>query len=361
MNSRASIIFAALVLVGQATLFGLWWKDADISTSDFPALYVTARLWQEGRNPYDLEAQCRVEAGMGRPNCSPFSHPPVLLPLMSAVSDADFVASYWRWAVVQLFVLALCLVPLYLLSRDFTAAGQAALLYPVVVGVWFGNDMVFVLLGVAAWVWLLSTDKDLLAGLALSLTVLKPQLALPLAVPLLFARPKAFAGFCAGGGVLTLLSFALVGTEGFRGIMDITRAMSERQDLGVLQELQFNLTGLLARSGMNTAWAWRFYLLTFIGISLLWRARGVTPANVSLAIILTLFTVPHQHYYDLALLAVPAVLIPRLALSLMALFLVTTTSFTGGFAAAYVLMAALAVYFNVRGTPPPQDEPIHAD
>src|SRR6185369_15479018 len=117
-------------------------------------------------------------------------------------------------------------IPFYEISKQWQLSIQSILFLPVVIALALGQDTPFILLAVLCWLWLLGERKDFLAGLALSLSVLKPQLAILLSVPLLFARPKVFAGFVAGGFALLLLSFLFVGKDGFSGLLNIVRVMS---------------------------------------------------------------------------------------------------------------------------------------
>lgn len=304
--SRA--ILLSLVLVSQAILYGVKWFQSDPLTSDFPYFYNVTRLYEFGRNPYDLKAQCEAEFLMRQGDCAGYSHTPILLPLMGLLFNEDFYASYWRWSAFQIVLVLASAWCLYLISGNIFGSIQCALFPPVMGAMMIGNDTTFILTALLGGAVLLLRKQDLWAGLCLSLAVLKPQIALPLAIPLLFVRPKAFLGFLVGGFVLTAYSFAIVGREGFIGIIEITRSLSAGSNLGgVSHAIMFNTTGLLARAGVSTVWAWPIYVAGIVWLSYFLGQRGVNQRSLSFAIVVTVFTCPHLFFYDLSYLVLPLI------------------------------------------------------
>jgi len=338
-----AIAFIAL----QIFLYAAAWRTVLPKESDFPAFYSAARIWHEGGNPYELEKQCDRQIPIRGVPCLPFAHPPLLLPLVSLISNDDFVSSYHRWTALLLIVVLLCTYPLYKLGNDWKNSVQSILFMPVVVSLALGQDTPFILLGVLLWLWLLLAGKDFWAGLALSLSVLKPQLAVLFGVPLLFARPKAFAGFCTGGLALLLYSFALVGSEGFAGLISIVRVLAQGQGYGVNTSVMISVTGLLVRAGWSPVWSWAFFALALIVVSWLWRRFGVATPTLSLGIILALFCAPHLHFHDLSLLNGPILFLHPQAPLRAAVFLAAAYGFGLEQPAAYVLLAVTA-FFLIR-------------
>jgi len=330
--------FAVVLVAAQVTLYAVAWQSVKPKESDFPAFYSAARIWQKGGNPYNLQTQCAEEIPIRGEPCLPFAHPPVLLPLVALVSNDDFESSYHRWGLILLVVLPLCVAPFYQLSHDWRASLQSVLFMPVFLAIALGQDTPLILLGVLLWAWLLTIKKDVPAGLVLSLAVVKPQIAVLLALPLLFSRPKAFAGFCLGGLILTAYSFALVGAEGFRGLIFIMRLMSHGEGFGVNSVGMFNATGLLVRAGISAAWGWPIFALGLIGIALLWRKAGTSLPALNLGIILALFCAPHLHGHDLSLLSIPILLVNPLAPALASALLVASYAFGLKQWAGYCLM-----------------------
>jgi hypothetical protein len=334
---------AIVFIVVQIVLYAAAWRTVSPRESDFPAFYSAARLWHEGANPYDLEQQCGKQIPIRGEPCLPFAHPPVLLPLVSLISSDDFVGSYHRWTIVLLCVVLLCLIPFYKISRQWQVSIQSILFLPIVIALALGQDTPFILLAVLCWLWLLGERKDFLAGLVVSLSVLKPQIAILLGVPLLFSRPKAFGGFVVGGFAFLLLSFALVGKDGFSGLLQIVRVMSHGEGFGVNPAVMISVTGLLSRVGLSASWSWIFFALALVAISVLWRRLGTTPSTLSAGIALALFCAPHSHLHDLALLSGPILFIHPLAPVAVSAFLAAAYAFSLQQWAAYVLLGLVVV------------------
>ena len=117
-SKRLSIILVAVLFL-QIFLYGVRWVKANVLTADFPYFYLTARLWQTGKDPYDPEEQCWAQAAL-RPSspCAGNAHTPALLQIWSLVWNENYVASYWRWSGLLLMVLLTCFLILYSLSKD---------------------------------------------------------------------------------------------------------------------------------------------------------------------------------------------------------------------------------------------------
>jgi hypothetical protein len=339
---KTPIVVAFLVL--QVVLYAAAWRTVLPKESDFPAFYSATRIWQEGGNPYDLNQQCSKQFPIRGEPCLPLAHPPVLLPLLSLISTDDFVSSYYRWTALLLIPVIACVIPLYKISGHLQSSIQAILFLPLVIALALGQDTPLILLSVLFWLWLLVKGKDFWSGLVLSLTVIKPQIAILLGVPLLFARPRAFAGFCAGSLALLLFSFALVGADGFEGLLQIVRVMARGQGFGVNPAIMVSITGLLVRAGLSPSWSWVFLGLGLIAISLLWRKLGTTQQTLSLAITIALFCAPHLHLHDLSLLNGPILFLHPLAPLGASAFLTAAYAFDLQQWAAYILLMLSGVW-----------------
>lgn len=341
---RTKSIFLWVVIAAQLFIYGHFWYGADLTTTDFPAFHAIGLLWKSGEQPYNLENQCRVEKEVNPAQpCLPFAHPPILLPVLALVSDANYTASYWRWTFFTTVILFLCLIPLYLLARDLRIAMQSILFFPAVFGLWMGQDNAIVLFAVLWCIYLLTRDKDFLAGVLLSLGVVKPQLVLVLAIPLMFTRVKAFLGFCVGALVLLLYSIALIGIEGLKGILMLTTLMSRIQGYGVWAEGMYNVTGILARSGLNHFWSWPIFVLGIVFVCILWRRKGLNLSTFSIGVIVTVFTAPHVHLWDLSLLIIALMSLHPLAPAIGTLLIISLFPFGSTYWATYAMMLVLAI------------------
>ena len=336
------IVLPAVVVFVQVFLYGVSFYYAEKRSSDFPIYYVAARRWEHGENPYDLQKQCEAESEFIA-RCVPMVHPPFVLPLIALVSTDNYDASVWRWTAVITIVLALSIIPLYSLSDDWFVTVQSLLFYPAIYAIFYGNDAVFLWIGIFVWAALLLKNKDFLAGLALSLSLIKPHFAIILAVPLLISRPRAFFGFAVGASILILYSLALVGPSGFAGLAGIARIMSHGRGYGIDRQNMINLAGVLARNHLSFGWVWPAFVLGSIAISIYWRLKGLTLATISIALVIALFTVPHAHHYELAMLAIPFARSYRLVPLLASLLVVVFAIFGLMHIAAYVLMLGTLV------------------
>jgi hypothetical protein len=299
-------------LASQFVLVAAFLMRSDKALSDFPAFYAVARLWQKGERAFDLESQCREERAIlhGGLPCLPLARPPILLPVLSVVVSEDFVASYWRWVAVLVLVLLVSLYPLYRLTGEISTSVQAILCQPVVAGVWLGQDNAVLLTAIFFFVWFLQEKRDFLAGVALSLTTIKPHFALALALPLLFVRRRAFLGFVTGSSVLVVYSLALVGLEGFRDLINLAGVLARGRGYGIWREGMVNAAGLLSRIGLNSEiLLLLIFLVGVVAIAWYWRARGVNENTIAIALVIVIFTVPHAHPSDAASLVLPLALL----------------------------------------------------
>jgi glycosyl transferase family 87 len=309
VQHKRDLIVTLIIFIGQATIFSLaWFRASRPETFDFPAFYSAARLWESGNNPYDLKAQCNVQIPIRGSDCLPMAHAPILLPFVSLVSNDNFILSYWRWSAVLVFVWALCVLPIHLFTDSLKYSLQALLFIPALVGIMLSQETPFLLMAVLLWAFLLLRNQDVWAGLALSLIVIKPHLALLLGVPLLFSRLRAFLGFACGSLLLAVYSLFLVGVDGLRGMVQIGAIMAQGKGFGVSQDKMFNVAGLLVRTGLNPRWSWLFFILGLVFISYLWR-KGITASFLSIGMMIALLISPHLHFHDLSLLLVPALLL----------------------------------------------------
>jgi hypothetical protein len=314
------------------------------ASGDFPAYYATARLWASGQNPYNLSEQCRIQSTIINDGCIPFAHPPYLLPVIAALSNSNYATSYWRWCAFLILVSLLCWFPLYQVTRDSQTVLQALLFFPLMIGLFMGIDTIVVFLAVALWLWLINSNKDFWAGMALAVGLVKPQLIVMLALPLLFSRRKAFLGFCVGGAVLTFSSLGLVGIQGFRGIIELTSLTAKGQGFGFYQERMGNFMGILARAEISPFWAWPVFAIAIAVIALVWRRFGLNPQSIALAMVLTLFASPHVHGYDMALLIIPVMFIHPLAPAIATIVTIVAYSIHREYLGFDVLLLSVFLY-----------------
>ena len=304
---------------------------------------------------YNVEAQREIQTGVlgstfpVKGGVMPFNHTPVFVPLLHLLVDDDYAASYLRWTSLLWVAVFVCAFMIFRMTGDVAFALAAASFYPLFTYVQQAHDTVFLLLGILLGAHLLSLRKDFLAGIALSLTTLKPQFAIFLAVPLVI-RPKAFFGFCAASALLAIYSVLLVGSQGVADFLTLLRINAQGEVFGVRPLEMFNLLGLMERAGVSSHFArpiaWAIFVLASISLFFIWKRQPSNPP-FALTILLAVFTSPHLLGHDLALLLVCFTTVAKpTALFLLgsSLAFVTLSIFFASkwqFAFAYLLMGAL--------------------
>ena len=355
--SFLSIVICCVSVALLALYLTVWLSFAGSSVakrSDFMIYYAAGRLPLS--DLYNIDAQRELEtrvAGSPLPvkgGVLPFNHTPVFVPLLHLLVTDDYAASYLRWTALLWLVAFGCALLIFRMTGDVALAFAGVSFYPLFAYVLQGHDTVFLLLGVLLGAHLLSLQKDLLAGIALSLATLKPHFAIFLAVPLI-VRPKAFLGFCAASAVFTLCSVLLVGTAGVSEFLTLLRISAGGEMFGVRPLSMFNLLGLMERAGVSPETArpvaWVMFLLSAFFLLFMWK-RNPSKPPFALTMLLAVFTSPHLHGHDLALLLVSFATLSSpnalfLLVSSLALVAISIISTNWQFAVVYLLMGALLI------------------
>jgi alpha-1,2-mannosyltransferase len=259
---------------------------------------------------YDLAAQKSAIESLGANfNPQPFISPPPLAWLVTPLLVLPFAAALVLWTL--LLLLALCWIWFLLAppGRLAKAAHLALLLgvFPVAFGVMVGQPGAWVAAAVATAWWLMRKDHSVWAGLALSLIVLKPQLAFLVPLSLLVSgHARTFGAWLVASLVIGLVALALLGPDGvarYREVLaitqtpawDITRRYSISGPLGL--GLVVNLTQVLV-----------------VAVTLLvaWRHRGQGPEiPIAAGILGSLLATPYLGFQDFLMLIVAGWLVLR--------------------------------------------------
>lgn len=333
-NSRALAILTVTIFTGVAILlilFGTLWirliNDPDLRTStDFVSFYAAGQIARhEGSAQiYDLKLQQKYEEALvgyqiSIAQVNPFIHPAYLLPLLQLVISTNYVSSYIRWAVlmIALFLANAILMGSLVGSQNqrvpaWVAAAGALLFFPSFLSILNGQDTALLLLGAALWLYGLLKGQDRLAGLGLALTTVRPHLTLVLAIPFLFNRRLVWWWFLAGASALALISMLILGAHGTVSYLNLLLVSGRGDSYHINETAMVNLIGLLSRTcpGLSNAAirqiGWGFYLSSILGLCIIWaKSKTLDEKLAGSAVLLCLFTAPHLHYHDLALLLIP--------------------------------------------------------
>jgi hypothetical protein len=271
----------------------------------------------------DLEAAAQAQAvGVlpGTWQVLPPNHPPFLFPFLALLSDLDYRAAYFGYCLLLIVLAAAGLPSLWpVLQRNgwprkqiWICLAGVLLFEPLFFSILKGQDSALLLLGGMLWFSGLMRNYDCLAGLGLSVTLIRPQIAILLAIPFIFRRRKVWGWFCAGALALGLYSFIQVGWTGIKDYFHILAISANGTGYGLAEASMFNFTGLVLRlvPGLEITivhvLGWGFYAVTLVGLCVLWGfSKSIGYVHIVLAVTLSLFAAPHLHYHDLALLAVP--------------------------------------------------------
>jgi hypothetical protein len=320
----------ALQLTWYAALMAAYVQTpGELEAADFLTYYSVGRVAAEHglARVYDLDLAAAVQAEtaglpVGAQQVLPPNHPPFLYPFLALLARLPYRAAYFGYALL-LYALAAASLPALMRALAqygwprpaLWLAGAGILLFePFFMSVLKGQDSALLLLGGLLWLAGFLRGNDRLAGLGLALTLIRPQIALGLALPFLFRRQKIFGWFLVGASALGLYSFLQVGWPGAVDYLHILTLSAGGEGYGMDEAAMFDAVGLLRRlapgldPGTVRAAGWGLYAAALAALGALWRfSKEVKLWHLSVAVTLTLFAVPHLHYHDLALLAVPLV------------------------------------------------------
>jgi len=245
-----------------------------------------------------------VTAAVGKP--LPYLNPPELAWLVTPLSFLPYPPAAWIWTAL--------LAAAFVLAWYFAAPGRgmgrlihgvgAAVLLPVFVGVLFGQVSLLVVAVVAVTWWLTMRGRPWLAGLVLSMLILKPQIAFLVPLALLLAGYwRVFLGWLAVSVPLAGITLLATGTGVFHQISRSLHTVS-----GVPGPIQ---SSLLRQLPLPVAAFGIAAVLCACGF-ILWRGRGGGPSRpVAVGLIASVLVSPYVNFYDLSALVLAAWLILR--------------------------------------------------
>ena len=334
--SRPKISLPTILII-SAILFQLLWflrlwlnllDHPSLNEMDFLSFYTAGSLAKSAglQNIYNLDLQHALQIQIAGPNFSqvdplPYNHSPFTLPILMLIMGSSYRTSYIFWTFFLLFAVALSLFFLVRALKNRGVQPKSALtfgivgflFYPVFISVLKGQDSAILLLGASLWMYAFFNKKDTFAGLALSLTTIKPQFALILAIPFIFNRRRVWWGFCMGAAILVGFSFLLIGPTGFQGYLNLISIFSQGEGFGINPTEMYNFMGLIQLAfptidpTLSQVLRWGIFLIAIVGLSFLWKnaKENLSHKHISILVILSLFTSPHLYFHDLTLLLIP--------------------------------------------------------
>ncbi len=274
--------------------------------NDFTFYYVAAKIGiaQGWPSIYNLSLQqAQLDAlgsGIKVAELARYISPPPVAWLALPLTPLPYPAGYWTWSAL----LVTALVGAWYLAAP--GAGRTRVIHlaaavgwlPVIYGLQLGQPGMFVALGVAGSYALLRTERPLLAGVALGVIALKPQLAFLVPPALLAARhDRAFVGSVLALGALAGVSALALGGA---GLSAYEARLSFAATVPVNHELTLTyLFGDAARPVQVAIAVWALALAYRL------RRRGTEWTYVC-ALVGGMLATPYAHLDDLAMLGLAA-------------------------------------------------------
>jgi hypothetical protein len=374
--TAAGLALIAVLLVWTLALTA---READLRQwmlrTDFPAFLTGARLIAEGHGAalYDPAAQAPVQQAITAPyryarGLLPYNHLPFLAAILSPLAAAPLAWSYGVWLAATALAL---LTAIGLLGRELAQAARSPIearwapralwalslgFFPVYQSLLQAQTPPWGLLGFTLMIRYLRRERETMAGLALTLALVKPQLLIvPLLVLIYTRRWRTLGTFVTAAAGLALLVTPLLGGFGWVGqyLGLLVNVAGATADTSIIQPpLMENLRGfftLLAtqidptvRLSGAAPWVGPLTVLASLlvlgALALAWRGRdaalwrrdpGGWDARCAATLLAALLVNPHGLPYELTLWLLAGALIwraareggapdPRLAAALLA-------------------------------------------
>ncbi|MGA7192215.1 MAG: glycosyltransferase family 87 protein [Anaerolineales bacterium] len=320
----------SLVLIYVLLWFNMINDPKQRTGSDFIGFYAIGRIaqTQSFENIYNVKSQENIEAAVVGFQVVPefYTHVPFVAGMAALIVDSNYVNSFIRWAIVLLLINA---VSSYLLinvlrkedfnrEETFILFAGIFLFFPTFAAFMNGQDDAILLIGLAIWLWGLFSEKPFIAGLGLSLTTVRPQIAIFLAIPFLFKQRKVFWGFAVGGAILVIISWALIKTDGMSSFINSLQVIESTIWIQPHALDMPTISGMIRRNFkvINIPLArnlvWGCYIAGIIGFSIIWyKSKEILEKHICLLALFSILLVPYAHYHDLVILLVPIICLIR--------------------------------------------------
>jgi len=315
-------IIVCLLLLCQATACYIG-SDAPLKGRvDLRAFYAAGTILRSGHGAqlYDYNYQEQIQNAVVGPraNALPFLYPSFAALPFVPLSLLTYRTAFFVWLGLNLGLLILAGILLRPWLPYF--AGRNWITLPAFYGCLFGvsvalvqGQISFLLLVVYCGAWvMLRQQRPFLAGLLISIGLMKFQIAIPIFVLfLLWKQWRVVSGFLAGAAVLAVVSFALVGREGISVYVHAMSSMTKQTAFnaaaakvhyGMFPVDMPNLHGLTF--GLTHGASWGLALnIVLCCIVMVFAARQ--RASLLIALPAAMLVSYHMQPHDLTLLLLP--------------------------------------------------------
>jgi hypothetical protein len=317
-RSRRRLWAAVGLLVGLILIAWDLWAAAGTYISqyavrnDFRLAYGAALVGiRDGyAHLYDLAAQQAAIESLGANfNPQPFISPPPLAWLVTPLLLLPFSAALIIWTAL---LLAALVGTWYLLapSDGLAKAAHLALLlgvFPVAFGVMVGQPGALVAAAVATAWWLIRRGHPVWAGVALSLCVLKPQMAFLVPICLVVSgHARTFGAWLAVSLVIGLVALALLGHDGVTRYLEV---LKQTQTPAWDITRRYSMSGPI---GLGPLLNVTQVVVVAVAVVAAWRHRHNGPEiPIAAGIAGSLLATPYLGFQDFVMLVVAGWLVVR--------------------------------------------------
>jgi len=279
---------------------------------DYKAFYSAGRAAMASpARAYDPDQQFS-SAGLwnSRDTALTYYHPPHELLLLGPLSLLPYRTSLavWRMLSVVCFVLATLL-----LARTYELPFKRVFSFSAAIfGVTFclleGQDSLLMLLLLSASLYFAQRRSDLAAGCLLGVSLFKPQIPIIIAVAMLVSGRRRFAlSFACTAAVIGTASFAVIGGQGLRQMLDLLRTAEMREVPSQMISLR-GLFSFFPNGQLLSVIASAGLIASFV---LVWRKLENVAALYGSAILVGALSAFHFHGQDVSMLVIPMLLLAR--------------------------------------------------
>lgn len=335
MSARSYVLGAGLSLgLLLAILYGaLLSAGLSVKGMDFLFLYTPARILMAGHAAqlYDYHTVSHMEAVVVAPlkmvrGGMPNVYPPYIAPLMVPLALLPYNAAYFLWLAFNAVLLLLSMHTLEVYAgirgrAAFVARFAVFLFLPVLVALLQGQTTMVVLAGWTLAFVALRGGSETVAGLALAVTLIKPQYALPWFLVLLLTRRwRALAIVALVACLLAVLATVTAGPSIIPSYAhSLLQAGDGRHEFALFNDAAnrglaafFNM--LLPAGPARIATA-VFDVCAVLLLCLQALRNRALDVSLGLAVVVALLVSPHVLIHDLTLLLIPFAVVLRHARS----------------------------------------------
>lgn len=321
-KKRLRLYLGALLVLQIAAFLGCFHLVRD-GYIDFRTFYTAGHMVRSGdaARLYDYDAEQRAQSAMVSPNvyALPFMYPAYASLIFVPLAWSSYRAAYLLFFAGNLLLsrLALAIMRPYSASLSARWKPLLALIFlsfmPIGIALIYGQVSILLLLLYCACFAALQNDKPFIAGLFLSLALIKFQIALPVALLFLIWRRWRFvAGFAGGAVALSLVSVYLTGirvlTTYWHSVFLSSHASTaaSQAKYAMFPAQMPNLYGFYHSIAGGAPWGQALTIACSL-LVLVW-AMFQRP-SLPLALLAGLLVSYHLYLYDLSLLFLPITLI----------------------------------------------------